>query len=129
MSGSRNKNAWLWVAIAAFAFASVARAENGTHSARSYSHPVLEFLAKSQIQNPATKSGCRAVRPAGVEPADECAGSLCRHWHVDGILPQFFIGLVSPLTLAWVVSARCLGRAPAAPLLFKLFQRPPPSLA
>ncbi len=129
MSGSRNKNAWVWVAIAAFAFASVARAENGTHSARSYSHPVLEFLAKSQIQNPATKSGVARFVQLG---SNRQMNALARYAGIGmwmGILPQFFIGLVSPLTLAWVVSARCLGCAPAAPLLFELFQRPPPSLA
>ncbi len=54
---TRNKRAWMWVAIAAVAFTSIARAEAGLQSARTYAHPVLDFLARSQSQNLAAHSG------------------------------------------------------------------------
>jgi hypothetical protein len=126
MSGSRNKNAWVWVAIAAIAFASAARAEAGLQSAKAYAHPVLQFLAKSQGQSP-------AVRPAVLRFAQVGPGRQINAVSRDGrigvwmaILPVFFIGLVSPLTLVSAAFIRGLRQAPAAPLLPASFQRPPP---
>ena len=42
-------------------------------------------------------------------------------------MPVFFIGLIAPLSLIAPRAALCLGRAPSAPALPFLFQRPPPS--
>ncbi len=129
MSRSLNKNAWMWVAIAAVAFTSVAHAEAGLQSAKTYAHPVLEFLARSQSQNHAELSGVLRFAHRG---SRRQANSMLRS---DGsgflfaMLPVFFIGLVSPLALVSAGSLRCLGRAPAVPLLSALFQRPPPSVA
>ena len=127
MSGTRNKNTWVWVAIAAIAFASAARAEAGLENAKAYAHPVLEFLAKSQGQSPATLSGVfrfahRGSRQASLLSQNAGSGTIV------AIFPVMFIGLVSPLALVSAASIRCLGRAPAAPTLSALFQRPPPSL-
>ena len=119
----------MWVAIAAVAFTSVARAEAGMQSAKTYAHPVLEFLARSQSQNSVAPSGALRFAQLG---SRRQANSMLRDagsgaW--IAMIPVLFIGLISPLTLLSVGSVRCLGRAPAAPLLSALFQRPPPRLA
>ncbi|HEY2467820.1 MAG TPA: hypothetical protein VGI45_08255 [Terracidiphilus sp.] len=126
MSGSRNKNAWVWVAIAAIAFASSARAEAGLHSAKAYAHPVLEFLAKSQIQNPAAKPGVSRFAQLGSRHPLKAMSRDAGIGMCVAILPVFFIGLVSPLNLLSAASVRGLYQVPAAPLLPALFQRPPP---
>ena len=128
MSRSLNKNAWMWVAIAAVAFTSVAHAEAGLQSAKTYAHPVLEFLARSQGQNPAELSGVLRFAHLG---SRRQANSMLRNagsGTLIAMLPVLFIGLISPLALVSAASIRCLGRAPAVPLLSALFQRPPPSL-
>jgi hypothetical protein len=126
MSGSRNKSAWIWVAIAAIAFASAARAEAGLQSAKAYAHPVLELLAKNQSPNPATKAGVSrfAQLGSGRQISAKSRDASIGMWMA--ILPVFFIGLVSPLTLLSAASIRGLYQAPAAPLLPASFQRPPP---
>lgn len=129
MSGSRNKNAWVWVAIAAIAFASAARAEAGLQSARAYAHPVLEFLAKSQSQSPVARPA--VLRFAQLGPGRQI-NAVSRDARIGiwmAILPVFFIGLVSPLTLVSAALIRGLRQAPAAPLLPASFQRPPPLFA
>jgi hypothetical protein len=129
MSGSRNKNAWVWVAIAAIAFASAARAEAGLQSARAYAHPVLEFLAKSQGQSPAVRPV--VLRFAQVGPGRQI-NAVSRDARIGmwmAILPVFFVGLVSPLTLVSAAFIRGLYQEPAAPLLPASFQRPPPLFA
>ena len=118
----------MWVAIAAVAFTSVARAETSLPSAKGYSHPVLEFLVRSQSQTSTAHSA--VLRSAN--PGSRHANFLLRQagsGAMIAMLPVFFIGLVSPLNLLSDASAQCLGRVPAAPLLPALFQRPPPSLA
>jgi|SRR5580698_253276 hypothetical protein len=128
MTGTRNRSAWIWVAIAAIAFASAARAEAGLQNARGYAHPVLEFLAKSHSQfpqaNPATTRFVQKSPGRRFGPIFHAAGTGT--WLA--VLPVLFIGLVSPLSLASAASTRCLGHAPAAPLLPASFQRPPPHL-
>jgi hypothetical protein len=126
VTGTRNKNAWIWVAIAAITLASASRAEAGLQSAKAYAHPVLAFLAKSQspAANPAIP---RFVQRGSVRPSH----SIFRNpgsgtW--TAILPVFFIGLVSPLSLLSAASVRCLGQTPAVPLLPASFERPPPRL-
>jgi hypothetical protein len=126
MTGPRNKNAWIWVAIAAITLASASRAEAGLQSAKAYAHPVLAFLAKSQspVANPAAP---RFAQRGSVRPAHSIfrnAGSGT--W--TAILPVFFIGLVSPLSLLSAASVQCLGKTLASPLLPASFQRPPPRL-
>lgn len=118
----------MWVAIAAVAFTSVVRAETGVQSLKGYTHPVFEFLARSQSQNPAAHSVVLRFSNIG---SRRQANSMFRSsgsgaW--VAMLPVLFIGLVSPLVLLSNASIRSLGRAPAAPLLSVLFQRPPPSL-
>ena len=125
----RNRITWMWVAIAAVTFTSVARAETGLQRSKAYAHPVLEFLARSQSQNPAAHSVVLRFAHLG---SRRQANSLLRKAGSGALLamlPVLFIGLVAPLTPLSVPSTRCLDRAPAAPLLPALFQRPPPSLA
>ncbi|MGA8086756.1 MAG: hypothetical protein WCA10_05580 [Terracidiphilus sp.] len=128
MSRSLNKNAWMWVAIAAVAFTSVAHAEAGLQSAKAYAHPVLEFLARSQSQNHAEFSGVLRFAHRGARRQSNSILRNAGSGPLIAMLPVFFIGLVSPLALVSAASLRCLGRTPVVPLLPALFQRPPPSL-
>ena len=128
MTGNRNRSAWMWVAIAAVAFASVARAEAGLQGAKAYAHPVLEFLARSQTQHAIAGPGAsrytqrRSSRPMRAIFRDAGSGSWL------AILPVFFIGLITPLALQSAPSTPSLGCGPAEPLLPVSFQRPPPCL-
>ena len=128
MTGTRNRSAWIWVAIAAITLASASRAEAGLQSAKACAHPVLAFLAKSQGQYPVAKPGVtRFVQRVSGRPINSMfrdAGSGT--WMA--ILPVWFIGLVSPLSLLSAASIHRPGRTPAAPLLPASFQRPPPRL-
>ena len=121
MTPNRHRNAWIWVAFAAIALATVARAESGLQSARSYAHPVLEFFSGNQAGHAADLSGgihssSRQLRHAS---RSEFAGAWL------AMLPVFFVGLVSPLNQRVAQSLLCF-RAPSAPLLPASFQRPPP---
>lgn len=128
MTGNRNRSAWMWVAIAAVAFASVARAEDGLQSAKAYAHPVLEFLARSQAQQAITGPGASrfaqrgSSRPMRAIFRDAGSGSWV------AMLPVFFIGLIAPPALLSTPSTHSLGCGFAEPLLPASFQRPPPCL-
>lgn len=129
MPGTRNRHALMWVAIAAVALTSVARAEARLQSAKAFAHPVLEFLARSQGQNPAAHSSVMRFAQLG---SRRQANSMLRNGGTGAwiaMLPVLFIGLVSPLTLLSLASIRCLGHAPAMPPLPASFQRPPPRFA
>ncbi|HVZ83951.1 MAG TPA: hypothetical protein VG893_09790 [Terracidiphilus sp.] len=126
MTAHRNKNAWIWVAIAAITLASVSRAEAGAQGAKAYAHPILQFLAKSYSQS-------TAAHPAAARFAQRSSahslGALFRDSRASAwtaFLPVCFVGLVSPLSLFTGASSR--GRVPAAPSLPASFQRPPPAL-
>ncbi len=128
MSRTLNKNAWMWVAIAAVAFTSVAHSEAALQSAKGYTHPVLEFLARSQSQNHAEFSGVLRFAHRSARHQSNSIFSNVGSGPLIAMLPVLFIGLVSPLALVSSASLRCLGHTPAVPLLSALFQRPPPSL-
>jgi len=126
MTGNRNRSAWMWVAIAAVAFASVARAEAGLQDAKAYAHPVLQFLARSQTQHTIPGPGASryaqrgSSRPMRVLFRDAGSGSWL------AMLPVFFVGLIAPLAVQSDPSTHSHGRGPAEPLLPASYQRPPP---
>lgn len=127
MTGPRNRTAWIWVAIAAISFASVSRAEAGLQNAKSYAHPVLAFLARSQAQDSLAKPGV----PRFIQSGSPQISSIFRDAGTGtwmAILSVLFVGLVSPLSLLSPSALRSLGRTPSSPLLPAAFQRPPPSL-
>ena len=119
----------MWLAIAAVAFTSVATAETGRQGSRGYAHPVFEFLVRSHSQNPGAHSVPLRFAHSG---SQRQVGSILRNrasGPLIAFLPVLFVGLVSPLSPQSPPSMDSLGRAPAAPLLSALFQRPPPALA
>jgi hypothetical protein len=123
VTGSRNKHAWIWVAIAAISLASISRAEAGLDSARAYANPVLHFLVKSHSASVAAKSGAARYAQRGSKSAifgDARTGTWV------AFLPVCFVGLAL-LSLPAATPAR-IALAPSLPLLPALFQRPPPSL-
>ena len=129
MTLTRHRNAWILVAIAAMAVATLARAQAGIESATAYANPVFEFLAghPGAAVQPAT--GVPRLfehRSAGLSRAAASHGAYPGVW--TAMLPVLFVGLVAPLSLISPKSALCLGRTPSAPALPFSFQRPPPQL-
>ena len=125
MTANRHKNAWIWLAIAAIAVATLARAEAGLPKAAGLTHPVLEFLsAHAGGDGFATASRHHGSRSAALRRASQNDGAGA--WTV--LLPVFFIGLMAPLNLISARAALSLGITPSAPALAFLFQRPPPAL-
>jgi hypothetical protein len=116
------------VAIAAISLASISRAEAGLQGARAYAHPVLQFLAKNHSQYPDTNPGISRFTQRGSRD------KISSMFHDAGtgswmaMLPVWFIGLISPLSLLSPDFIRNAGQALAAPLLPCSFQRPPPHL-
>jgi hypothetical protein len=128
MTETRNRSAWIWLAIAAMAVATLARAEAGVHSATAYANPVFEFLAAQQNASVMATTGDarllrhKTARPSPLSWTNSDSGAC------TAMLPVLFIGLISPLSLISAQSIQSLGRAPAAPPLPFSFQRPPPTL-
>ncbi|MGO9436948.1 MAG: hypothetical protein ACLPH3_09180 [Terracidiphilus sp.] len=133
MPATRHRNAWIWLAIAAMAVASLARAQAGIQIATAYANPVLEFLSAHQSAG-AHATGVprhferRSIRQVTGASLFSSAGHGADSGAWEAILPVLFIGLVAPLSLISPRSAHSLGRAPSAPALPFSFQRPPPSL-
>lgn len=127
MNRTQNRSAWIWVAFAAIAFASVARAEAGLQSARTYAHPVLEFLAGNHAAQPAAAYPTPRLTP--YRTSRQLTAASRDKFAVAGMamLPVFFIGLVSPLNQPSPRTTLGPGVTPSAPLLPASFQRPPPS--
>jgi hypothetical protein len=121
----RQKYAWIWVAVAAIAVATLARTESGLPRATALTHPVLQFLS-AHAQNDTSIPAAWNRRPSAVH-AQKNSQHGSGAWMV--FLPVFFIGLISPLNLISPRALLSLGRTPAAPRLPFLFQRPPPSFS
>ena len=128
MTGHRNRSAVMWVAIAAVAFASVARAEAGLEGAKAYAHPVLEFLARSQTQNAIAGPGTSRYAQRGSSREMHAMFRDAGSGSWMAMLPVFFIGLIAPLALKSAPTGQSVGRGPAEPLLPASFERPPPCL-
>ena len=122
MTGSRNKYAWIWVAIAAISLASVSRSGAGPDGARTFAKPVLHFLVKSHSTSAVAKSGAARFAQCGSLFRDARSGA----WMA--FLPVYFVGLV-PLSLFSARFIRAQRPLPAMPLLAALLQRPPPVFA
>ncbi|MFZ1939882.1 MAG: hypothetical protein WBA18_22565 [Terracidiphilus sp.] len=117
MKGNRPKGAWIWVAIAAITFASLARAQSGIGYARAYATPVIKLLASNQLVDSDASAAARRT----VSRSQAGTSTLALE-----LLPVFFVGLVAPLSLLSPRLALCIGSAPSAHDLPDLFQRPPP---
>lgn len=119
-----HRRGWIWLATATIAMAYLACAQESLHSARSYAHPVLQFLA-GHTSDPASTVTSTTQRPFSVLPARVQRDSQHSGFWL-AMLPVFFVGLVTPLGLLPARSRFSLGRAPSASAYFSLFQRPPP---
>ena len=119
MTRSRQRDAWIWVAVAAISLTSLARAQAGVENARAYATPLIAFFAGNQLAD----SGVLASTHRGVSSAPRDGSGMGLN-----MLPVFFVGLVSPLSLLSAGSLLCLGRALPAPDMPWLLQRPPPTL-
>lgn len=117
MNGNRSKGAWIWVAMVAISFASLARVQSGVENARAYADPVIKFFA----------AGNQADSDVSIRAHHVDSLSRAGVYGIDlNLLAVFFVGLVAPFTLQSAPAGLCLKRAPAAQPLSALFQRPPP---
>ena len=129
MTSTRQRNAWIWLAVAFMAVASLARVHDGFPGASAYSNSVLQFLSGQQDSGASAATGNPGLLklvPASQSRMFWLHGAHSGEWMA--VLPVFFIGLLAPLSLISPRSTQCLGRPPAAPALPSSFQRPPPSL-
>ncbi|MGD0913089.1 MAG: hypothetical protein ABR928_14440 [Terracidiphilus sp.] len=116
---NRSRDAWIWVTVAAISLTSLARAQSGIENARGYANPFIAFFADAHLAD------------SGASAAAHRSASSSRSGNsgtVLNLLPVYFVGLVSPLSLLFAGSVPCLKRALPAPALAGRFQRPPPFL-
>lgn len=125
MTGTRHKNAWIWVAIAAIALASAARAQSGFEISRTYASPVIAFLSAERASQPVAAQHFGTWRPTHGDHAISQHDGGASFWLE--LLPVLFVGLLSPLSLLSARSLLSLGQAFPAPAISALFQRPPPA--
>lgn len=118
MNRNRSKGAWIWVAMVAISFASFARVQSGVENARAYADPVVKFFAAAH----------QADAEASVRTHRADSLSRAGAYGADLNLLVVFVGLVAALTLRSAPAGIRVKRAPAAPSLPALFQRPPPFL-
>jgi hypothetical protein len=123
MAGNRQRYAWVWLAVAAIAVATLARTQSGMPKTTALTNPVLQFLS-AHASNETSATTLWNRRPASAH-AQRTSQQGSGAWMV--FLPVFFIGLVAPLSLISSRALLSLGRTPSAPPLPFLFQRPPPS--
>src|SRR3954463_10692871 len=111
MIRTRNRNAWIWVAITAIALASVARAQSGLEIARSYANPVIALLSTAQATQSGPEHFALKRMDRGTQASQhESGGSLFLE-----LLPILFVGLLSPLSLLSARSWLSLGHTFAPP--------------
>ena len=120
MSGNRSKGAWIWVAMAAISFASLARVQSGVENARSYADPVIKFIAAAHQAD--AEFSPRSHRATPRSQTSTAGIGL-------DLMAVFFVGLVVPLALQGFRTLSSVQHPPAAPHIAYLFQRPPPVLA
>ena len=117
MTRNRSNGAWIWVAMAAISFASLARVQSGVENARTYADPVIKFFAAAHQAD--VDVSARSHRAASKSQSGASGVAL-------DLLAVYFVGLVTPLVLQRFRPAKRQQRLHAAPLLSNLFQRPPP---
>jgi hypothetical protein len=127
MTGNRHKSAWIWIAVAAMAAVTLARAEVGVPHAKISANPVLAFLSSHSIANDFSSSGIPGMLGHVSERRVRNLSSSASAGVWTAILPILFVGLIAPLILVSAEAKLCVGRAISAPALPFRFQRPPPS--
>jgi hypothetical protein len=124
MTGTRHRNAWIWVAITAIALATVARAESGFVLARAYANPVLVYLA---ADHPVQAGEIAQIHKGSVAAARALSSANTDSGMWLELLPILFVGLLLPFGLLSALSFLSLGQQFVSPALPALFQRPPPA--
>jgi len=120
MTRNKSKGAWIWVAMAAISFASLARVQSGVENARNYADPVMKFFAAAhQADVEFSPRSHRAVPRAQTSTAGI---------GLD-LMAVFFVGLVVPLALQGFRTVSSEQHLPARLHIAYLFQRPPPVIA
>ena len=80
---------------------------------KTYAHPVLEFLARSQSQQPTPGFWRSRYAQRGSRPqANAISEQRCVSGLLLAMLPVFFIGLIAPLALVSAASLRCSAARP-----------------
>lgn len=131
MKTTRNKSAWVVLAVAVMVVATLARAEAGRTGSTAYVHPVLGLLsghanagALTSRDVPQLLKNWSALR-AGQRTSTITQARNSGVWQT--MLPVLFIGLAAPLNLISFRSTASACRVPSLPALSTSFQRPPPA--
>lgn len=127
MNANRQRNAWIWVAVAAITVVTLARTQAGIPQAAAlrtaFANPVLQFFSThSSHESSASSTWTRRSASGHTQRTSQQSPGA---WMV--FLPIFFIGLVAPLNLISARGMLSLESTLPAPALPSLFQRPPPS--
>jgi hypothetical protein len=127
MKATRYRSAWVWLAVAVVAVATVARADAGAVRSAAYAHPVLEFLAgHSNAGAMASRGVPRLLKDWSSRQARAAVRSSGDNL-LQAMLPVLFIGLVAPLGFLAFRTGLSDCRLHTAPVPASSFQRPPPA--
>jgi hypothetical protein len=127
MRGMANRNAWIWLTVAAITLATLSRTEAGLLNAKAFANPVLEFLTKGQSHSVAASPVAAHLFPRASSRRNHgFTVSSIGAW--NSMLPVFFVGLLTPLVLLSVSFFQSFDLAHCEPLLSVSFQRPPPQI-
>jgi hypothetical protein len=125
MKSTRYRSAWIWLAVAVVAVATVARTEAGAAKSAAFAHPVFEFLSGHSNSSAFTPRGVPRLLKNWSSRQAVAAARNSSESLMQAMLPVLFIGLIAPLGfLAFRTDlSRCFLASPALPCSF---QRPPP---
>ena len=125
MTANRQRHAWIWVAVAAIAVVTLARAQSDLPQSAALrsalTNPVLQFLSAHAQNDTAATWTRRSASAHSQRTSHQDSGA----WMV--FLPVFFIGLLTPLSLVAPKALLSGGHSLSSSFLPLLFQRPPPS--
>jgi hypothetical protein len=125
MKATRYRSAWIWLAVAVVAVATVARTEAGAAKSAAFAHPVFEFLAGHSNSSALTPHSVPRLLKNWSSRQTIAAARNSNADLMQAMLPVLFIGLIAPLGfLAFRTDlSHCDLASPALP---SSFQRPPP---
>jgi hypothetical protein len=128
MTPNRHKGALIWLAVAAMAALTLARAQAGAPHASSGTNAVLAFLSGHSLEGDLARNAFAGLRVQRINRNVTGFSGTIGSGAWMAILPVLFVGLVAPLSLMATKAALCIGRLPCSAGRPFLFQRPPPSL-
>src|ERR1700733_6344 len=97
MKSTRYRSAWIWLAVAVVAVATVARTEAGAAKSAAFAHPVFEFLSGHSNSSAFTPRGVPRLLKNWSSHQAVAAARNSSESLMQAMLPVLFIGLIAPL--------------------------------